>query len=82
MDKETFIEKLNELLAEEFEVELSTIKPDATVKITLALDSLSFVDMVAVIENEFGVKVPGQDLKNIKKFDELYDYLYEKIAQA
>ncbi len=82
MDKETFIEKLNELLAEEFEVELSTIKPDATVKITLALDSLSFVDMVAVIENEFGVKVPGQDLKNIKKFAELYDYLYEKIAQA
>ncbi|MCQ2232413.1 MAG: acyl carrier protein [Paludibacteraceae bacterium] len=80
MDKETFIVKLNELLAEEFEVEVSTITPDATVKITLALDSLSFVDMVAVIENEFGVKVPGQDLKNIKKFSELYDYLYEKIA--
>lgn len=68
------------MLAEEFEVEVSTITPDATVKITLALDSLSFVDMVAVIENEFGVKVPGQDLKNIKKFSELYDYLYEKIA--
>ena len=80
MDKETFIVKLNELLAEEFEVEVSTITPDATVKITLALDSLSFVDMVAVIENEFGVKVPGQELKNIKKFSELYDYLYEKIA--
>lgn len=82
MDKETFIIQLNELLAEEFEVEVSTIKPDATVKITLALDSLSFVDMVAVIENEFGVKVPGQDLKNMKKFSELYDYLYEKVVNA
>lgn len=81
MDKEQFIEQLNALLAEEFEVEVSTIQPDATVKITLALDSLSFVDMVAVIENEFGVKVPGQDLKNMKKFSELYDYLYEKIEK-
>ncbi len=79
MDKETFIKKLNELLAEEFEVEVSTIKPEATIKITLALDSLSFVDLIAVIENEFGVKIPGQELKDLKLFSQLYDYIYEKI---
>lgn len=81
MDKETFIGKLNELLAEEFEVEVSTIKPDATIKITLALDSLSFVDLIAVIENEFGVKIPGQELKDFKIFSQLYDYIYERIEQ-
>ncbi len=81
MDKETFIGKLNELLAEEFEVEVSTIKPDATIKITLALDSLSFVDLIAVIENEFGVKIPGQELKDFKVFSQLYDYIYERIEQ-
>lgn len=81
MDKETFIGKLNELLAEEFEVEVSTIKPNATIKITLALDSLSFVDLIAVIENEFGVKIPGQELKDFKVFSHLYDYIYERIEQ-
>jgi acyl carrier protein len=81
MDKETFIVKLNELLAEEFEVEVDTIHPDSTIKITLALDSLSFVDLIAVIENEFGVKIPGQELKELKVFSQLYDYIYEKIEK-
>ena len=79
MDKETFISRLNGLLAEEFEVEVSTIKPEATIKITLALDSLSFVDLIAVIENEFGVKIPGPELKDLKIFSQLYDYIYDKI---
>ncbi|MBR5695065.1 MAG: acyl carrier protein [Paludibacteraceae bacterium] len=81
MDRDTFIEKLNELLAEEFEVDVQTIHPDSTIKITLALDSLSFVDLIAVIENEFGVKIPGQELKELKVFSQLYDYIYDKIEQ-
>lgn len=81
MDRNTFIEKLNELLAEEFEVDVQTIHPDSTIKITLALDSLSFVDLIAVIENEFGVKIPGQELKELKVFSQLYDYIYDKIEQ-
>ncbi|MBR3520159.1 MAG: acyl carrier protein [Paludibacteraceae bacterium] len=82
MDKDTFIEKLNELLAEEFEVDIQTIRPEATIKITLAMDSLSFVDLIAVIENDFGVKIPGQELKELKTFSQLYDYIYEKIQKA
>lgn len=81
MDRDTFIKKLNELLAEEFEVDVQTIHPDSTIKITLALDSLSFVDLIAVIENEFGVKIPGQELKELKVFSQLYDYIYDKIEQ-
>lgn len=82
MEKEQFINDLNELLAEEFEVEVSTIKPDATVKITLALDSLSLIDLVAVIENVYKVKIGGSEMMHIKKFSELYDFLYERIEKA
>ena len=39
MEKQQFIDELNQLLAEEFEVEVSTIQPDASIKMTLALDS-------------------------------------------
>ena len=80
-DKQQFIDELNNLLAEEFEVEVSTIKPDATVKITLALDSLSLIDLVAVIENTYKVKISGQEMVGIKKFSELYDFLYERIQK-
>ena len=62
MDKNELIAKVNACLAEEFEVEESIITPDAPIKQTLQLDSLSLVDMVALIENEFGVKIPTADL--------------------
>jgi len=78
MDKKELIAKVNSCLAEEFEVEESIITPDAPIKQTLQLDSLSLVDMVALIESEFGVKIPTADLGQIKTFEALYDYLAER----
>jgi len=78
MEKKELIAKVNSVLAEEFEVEESIITPEANIKQTLQLDSLSLVDMVALIENEFGVKIPTADLGQIKTFDALYDYLAER----
>ena len=77
MEKSELIAKVNSVLAEEFEVEESIITPDAPIKQTLQLDSLSLVDMVALIENEFGVKIPSADLGQILTFQALYDYLAE-----
>ncbi|MBQ5524804.1 MAG: acyl carrier protein, partial [Paludibacteraceae bacterium] len=57
MEKTALIEKVNNILSEEFEVEVSEMTPDANIKQTLQLDSLSIVDMVALIENEFQVKI-------------------------
>lgn len=78
MEKIELINKTNEVLAEEFEVEIEKITPDADIKKTLELDSLSLVDMVALIEQTFGVKIKGQDISKIKTFSELYDFVYEK----
>ena len=78
MEKQELIKKVNSVLAEEFEVEESLIPPDANIKQTLELDSLSLVDMVALIENEFGVKIPSADLVKVQTFAALYDYLAER----
>jgi len=78
MEKSELIAKVNSVLAEEFEVEESIITPEAPIKQTLQLDSLSLVDMVALIENEFGVKIPSADLGQILTFQALYDYLAER----
>ena len=50
MTREEIIEQVNTVLAEEFEVEDSNFDPTANVKETLALDSLSLVDLVAIIQ--------------------------------
>ena len=59
MNKEVIIEKINDFLIDEFEVESEDISPDANLKETLELDSLDFVDLVVAVESNFGVKLVG-----------------------
>ena len=79
MDKKELSVKVNEILAEEFETDIEKITPDANIKKTLELDSLSLVDMIALIDNEFGVKIANTDLPKIQTFQALYDYLAENV---
>ncbi len=74
MDKE-LIEKVNAALAEEFEIDVEKITPDADIKATFELDSLSLVDMVAVVEEITQVKIKSTDISQIKTFAALYDYI-------
>ena len=54
MTHEEIIEKIRETLSEEFEVDIDLIQPDAPLMQTLELDSLDLVDMVVLIEKNFG----------------------------
>ncbi|MDR0844490.1 MAG: phosphopantetheine-binding protein [Tannerella sp.] len=78
MEKQNLIAQVNEVLAEEFEVEISTITPDANIKETLQLDSLSLVDMVALIESTFNVKIKGTEVAQVQTFDNLYDFIHDR----
>jgi acyl carrier protein len=69
--------KMNGVLADEFEIDRDGIAPDADIKQTLQLDSLSLVDLVASIEGTFGVSMKGAEVANIRTFGELYDLVFE-----
>lgn len=75
MTREEIIEKVVSILAEEFEVEQEVITPDAIIYDTLGLDSLSLVDLVAIVQHTFKVKIPQSDLPSVKTFNDLYDYI-------
>lgn len=75
------IEKVNHLLVEEFEVERDTISPDAVLKDTLGLDSLDYVDLVVVIESNFGFKVKPEDFVGIVTFQDFYNYAIKRVAE-
>mgnify|MGYP004455727945 FL=1 len=79
MEKQELIEKINSALAEEFEVDESVITPDALIKDTLELDSLSLVDLVALIESNFGIKIQGSEVSKIQTFGALYDFVYDRM---
>ena len=82
MTRNEIIEKVNALLAEEFEVNAEAFTPDANVKDTLSLDSLSLVDLVALIQQNYRVKIPVSDLRQIQTFSDLYGYIESHQSAA
>jgi acyl carrier protein len=80
MDKEVIIEKINDFLIDEFEVEQDDIAPEADLKETLELDSLDFVDLVVAVESNFGVKLVGEDFVNVKTLQDFYNLIENKLS--
>ena len=85
MTREDIIAKVKSTLAEEFEVEETVITDDAVIYDTLQLDSLSLVDLVAVIQYTFKVKIPVEDLPKVKTFKDITklecneNFVYESV---
>ncbi|MEX0810615.1 MAG: acyl carrier protein [Chitinophagales bacterium] len=79
MNYDSIVKKTNHFLVEEFEVEESEIAPEKDLKETLDLDSLDYVDLVVVIENNFGFKVKGEDFKEILTFQDFYNYIHNRL---
>lgn len=73
------IEKINHFLAEEFEVDEASIKPEANLKEVLELDSLDYIDLVVVIENNFSFKVKPEDFTGIITFNDFYNYVISRV---
>lgn len=78
MTKEEIGVKINEFLSEEFETDLSGIAPSATLKETLELDSLDYIDLVVILEGNFNIKVKQEEFTSINTFDDLYNYVFTK----
>lgn len=81
MNKESIIEKINGFLVEEFEVESEKISPEANLRETLELDSLDYIDLVVVIESNFGFKVKPEDFVSIVTFQNFYDYVIDRVSE-
>ncbi len=81
MTQQEIISRINEFLVEEFEVDADKISPSANLRETLSLDSLDYVDLVVIIESNFGFKVIAEDFISIYTFQDFYDYVGKKVAE-
>ena len=81
MSNEEVISKINLFFVEEFEAEESTLIPTENMRKTLDLDSLDFVDLVVVVESNFGFKVKPEDFQDIVSVQDFYDYVIANTKQ-
>jgi len=79
MTIENIKQKINDFLIEDFEVEPDVITPNATLKETLDLDSLDYIDLIVAIENNFGLKVKPEDFQTMTTIQDFYDYIDNRL---
>jgi len=73
--KQEIVEKVNAFLTDEFEIEASALTPDAHLINDLGIESLDFVDIVVIIEKDFGFKVKREDMAQVRTLSDLYTYI-------
>lgn len=76
--KAEVIEKVNEFLVDEFEIDENKLTPDAHLIDDLGIESLDFVDIVVIIEKDFGFKVKREEMAGVRTLYDLYQYIDER----
>lgn len=74
-------EKVKNFLVEEFEIEEQKLQLDATLKENLGIDSLDFVDIVVIVNREFGFKIKPEEMKAVTTLAQFYDYIDAHVNQ-
>jgi len=80
MDRSEIEEKVNAFLIDELEIDEEKLKPEALLKEHLGIDSLDFVDIVVIVEKQFGFKIKPEEMKTVKTLGQFYDYIASKVA--
>ena len=79
MQKDEIIRKINQLLVDEIEIEETQINPAADLKKDLGIDSLDFVDLFVIVENNFGFKMKAEEMADVKSLQDFYTYIIKRI---
>jgi acyl carrier protein len=73
--------RIRELAAKEFSIDPAALDPKAPLD-ALGIDSLSFIEFMFKIEEEFGVTVSDEDLKAIKTLSDLERLVADALSAA
>lgn len=79
MTIEEIKEKVNAFLTEELEIDEEKIYGESRLKEDMGIDSLEVVDVVVLVEQEFGFKMKAEDFKVVKTYDEFVKFISERI---
>lgn len=79
MVRKAIEDKVRDFLIEDLEVDEDKILPDALLKEDVGIDSLDFVDIVVIVEKNFGFKIKPEEMANVKTLKDFYDYIASKV---
>jgi acyl carrier protein len=69
------LEKITGIIAEQLDVKESEVAPEKSFTDDLGADSLAIVELVLALEEEFGIKIPDDQVDSIKTVGDAVDYI-------
>lgn len=79
MDFKELFDTCREILSEELEIDKILIIDEALLQETLGLDSLDYVDIVVLVEEQFGIILESKDFEGVRTFGDFCRMLHSKI---
>ena len=67
-----------DILSDQLGIEKAKIKDNSKIADDLGADSLDTVEIAQILEDKFSVKIPDDDIKNIKTVKDIVIYLESK----
>ena len=81
MEKKEIEEKVRAFLIDDLEIEEDKIFPDSRLKEDMGIDSLDYVDIVAVVLSTFGIRLNLETMKEVQTFSQFIDYLDAELKK-
>lgn len=75
MDRNEVLEKIADLVADQFDVDRSKITGDLNFKNDLDADSIDFVEFVLDMEDTFNAEISDEDAEKLNTINEAVDYI-------
>jgi acyl carrier protein len=73
-------EKIKNIIVEQLGVSPDAVVPEASFIDDLGADSLDLVELVMVLEEEFGQEIPDEDAGKIQMVQDAINYINEHMA--
>ena len=70
-------EKIKSLIAEQLDVDASTITMETDFMKDLEADSLDAVEIILGVEDEYGIEIPDEVAENFTKVGDIVNYVEE-----
>ena len=73
-------EKVKQIISEQLDVDMASIKPESDFIQDLDADSLAFVELSLKFELEFNINIPDEDAEKIRTVGDAISYIESRKA--
>lgn len=82
MSQDEILAKVQEIVAEQLEVDINDVKPDANFTNDLGADSLDTVELVMALEESFEIEIPDEAAEGIATVQDAVNFITSQSASA